>query len=84
MAVLSCAGNLKEVVELRMIFSWVLFIFIFSTGCLSMFVTHTETHPGFVFVFEGEGYFSTPLKSSTIIISLQYVFDKNDIRYTHL
>ena len=26
-------------------------VFVFSTGCLSMFVTHTETHPGFAFVF---------------------------------
>ena len=26
-------------------------VFIFSTGCLSIFVTHTETHPDFAFVF---------------------------------
>ena len=29
----------------------VLFIFIISTWCLSVLVTHSETHPGFVFVF---------------------------------
>ena len=51
MAVLDCVNNLNEVVELRMLFSWFSFIFIFSMGCLSMFVTHTESYSGFVFVF---------------------------------
>lgn len=41
MEVLSCVGNLNEVVELRMVF---LSYFHLSTGCLSMFITHTETH----------------------------------------
>ena len=45
---LSCVGSLREVVELRMVFSC---YFILSTGCLSMFVTHTEIHPGFVLLY---------------------------------
>ena len=61
MVVLSGADNLKDVEELRMVFSC---YFILSTVCLSMFVTHTETHPDFVLLyFRGVFYFSTSLKS---------------------
>ena len=45
---LSCAENFKRGGGVE---DDIFVVFILSTGCLSIFVTCTETHPGFVFVF---------------------------------